>query len=208
MLTMSTLLKPQNSFHHGDLTHALISAGLKQVEKQGMESLGLRQLAMTTGVSPAAVYRHFSDLLHLKASISKACREKMARMMISEMNHVKDSGSKNLEIQRFKVCGRTYIYFGINHPKLFEIAFTSFDSPELGPDEPSPWVLLNDCLSRLYKLDLISAENLEKAPIIAWSAVHGFAGLASQRMIENKNIAISQSEVVLDTILKSLEIRT
>ena len=56
MLTMSTLLKPQNSFHHGDLTHALISAGLKQVEKQGMESLGLRQLAMTTGVSPAAVY--------------------------------------------------------------------------------------------------------------------------------------------------------
>ena len=72
MLTMSTLKKSDAEFHHGDLQAALVIAGLRHVEKHGLNSLGLRQLALVTGVSPTAVYRHFADLEHLKAAVGKA----------------------------------------------------------------------------------------------------------------------------------------
>ena len=62
MFTMSTLKKSDAEFHQGDLQAALVKAGLRHVEKHGLNSLGLRQLALVTGVSPTAVYRHFEDL--------------------------------------------------------------------------------------------------------------------------------------------------
>ena len=48
MLTMSTLKKSDAEFHHGDLQAALVKAGLRHVEKHGLNSLGLRQLALVT----------------------------------------------------------------------------------------------------------------------------------------------------------------
>ena len=86
MLTMSTLKKSNTEFHHGDLQAALVKAGLRQVEKHGLNSLGLRQLALVTGVSATAVYRHFTDLEHLKASVAKASREVLGKMMLESLN--------------------------------------------------------------------------------------------------------------------------
>lgn len=53
-------------YHHGNLGQALIDEGLKTLETQGLDSLSLRALAESIGVSKTAPYRHFStkqDLL-------------------------------------------------------------------------------------------------------------------------------------------------
>ena len=111
MLTMSTLKKSDAEFHHGDLQAALVTAGLRHVEKHGLNSLGLRQLALVTGVSPTAVYRHFEDLEHLKAAVAKASREVLGKMMQDALNAAPTGKSTKGAIERFLAIGGAYIDF-------------------------------------------------------------------------------------------------
>jgi len=207
MLTMSTLRKSDTEFHHGDLQVALVTAGLRHVEKHGLNSLGLRQLALVTGVSPTAVYRHFADLEHLKASVAKASREVLGKMMLESLNKVSKSKTSKGAIDRFLAIGGAYIDFGIKKSNLYEIAFICFDSPELEPTSPSSWDLLMNSLNELNEFGCLSDKNLKTAPTIAWSMVHGFAGLAAQGATGNSGETLASKKVVLQSVLKCLEIK-
>ena len=207
MLTMSTLKKSESEFHHGDLRAALVVAGLKHVQKHGLNSLGLRQLALTTGVSPTAVYRHFADLEHLKAAVAKASREVLGTMMLDALNAAPKARTTNGAISRFLAIGGAYIDFGVKQSHLYEMAFICFDSPELEPDSPNPWELLMDSLTELNELGCLSDKNFKTAPMIAWSMVHGFAGLAAQGATGNSGETLASKKTVLSAVLKSLNIK-
>ena len=56
----------EGNFQNDDLRHALIIAGIKEVEAHGLADFSLRRVASECGVSCAAPYRHFkskSDLI-------------------------------------------------------------------------------------------------------------------------------------------------
>ena len=207
MLTMSTLKKSGTEFHHGDLQAALVTAGLRHVEKHGLNSLGLRQLALVTGVSPTAVYRHFSDLEHLKAAVGKASRETLGKMMLDALKSAPANKTAKGAIARFLAIGGAYIDFGIKKSNLSEIAFICFDSPELEPDFPNPSELLMASLTELNEIGCLSDKNFKSAPMIAWSMVHGFAGLAAQGATGNAQETNSSKKDVLLAVLKSLDIK-
>ena len=207
MLTMSTLKKSHTEFHHGDLQAALVTAGLRHVEKHGLNSLGLRQLALVTGVSPTAVYRHFSDLEHLKAAVGKASRETLGKMMLDALKSAPANKTAKGAIARFLAIGGAYIDFGIKKSNLSEIAFICFDSPELEPDSPNPSELLMASLTELHELRCLSDKNFKTAPMIAWSMVHGFAGLAAQGATGNVQETNASKKEVLQAVLKSLDIK-
>ena len=206
MLTMSTLKKSDAEFHHGDLQAALVTAGLRHVEKHGLNSLGLRQLALVTGVSPTAVYRHFSDLEHLKAAVAKASRETLGKMMVDALKSAPTSKTPKGAIDRFLAIGGAYIEFGIKKSNLYEIAFICFDSPVLEPDSPNPLDSLMKSLTELNEIGCLSDKNFKIAPMIAWSMVHGFAGLAAQGATGNAGETLASKRDVLKAVLKSLEI--
>jgi len=207
MLTMSTLKKSESEFHHGDLRAALVMAGLKHVQKHGLNSLGLRQLALTTGVSPTAVYRHFADLEHLKAAIAKASREVLGTMMLEALIAAPKARTAKGATSRFLAIGGAYIDFGINESNLCEIAFICFDSPTLEPDSPNPSELLMASLNELSEIGCLPDKNLKTAPMIAWSMVHGFAGLAAQGATGKPAETLASKKDVLAAVLKSLDIK-
>ena len=207
MFTMSTLKKSASEFHHGDLQAALVMAGMRHVEKLGLNSLGLRQLALVTGVSPTAVYRHFADLEHLKAAVAKASRETLGKMMVDALKAAPTSKTSKGAIDRFLAIGGAYIDFGIKKSNLYEIAFICFDSPVLEPDAPNPWDLLMGALIELNELGCLSDRNFKTAPTIAWSMVHGFAGLAAQGATGNVQETNASKKEVLQAVLKSLDIK-
>jgi AcrR family transcriptional regulator len=204
---MSTLKKSDAEFHHGDLQAALVTAGLRHVEKHGLNSLGLRQLALVTGVSPTAVYRHFADLEHLKAAVGKASRETLGKMMVDALKAAPTSKTAKGAIARFLAIGGAYIDFGIKKSNLCEIAFICFDSPELEPDSPNPSELLMASLTELNEIGCLSDKNFKTAPTIAWSMVHGFAGLAAQGATGTVQETTASKDVVLRSVLKSLDIK-
>jgi AcrR family transcriptional regulator len=204
---MSTLKKSDAEFHHGDLQASLVIAGLRHVEKHGLNSLGLRQLALVTGVSPTAVYRHFVDLEHLKAAVGKASRETLGKMMVDALKDAPTSRTAKGAIDRFLAIGGAYIDFGIKKSNLYEIAFICFESPELEPDSPNPWDLLMNSLVELNDLGCLSDKNFKSAPMIAWSMVHGFAGLAAQGATGSVQGTNASKKDVLLAVLKSLDIK-
>ena len=207
MLTMSTLKKSDAEFHHGDLQAALVIAGLRHVEKHGLNSLGLRQLALVTGVSPTAVYRHFADLEHLKAAVAKASRETLGKMMLDVLKSAPVNKTAKGAMARFLAIGSAYIDFGIKKSNLYEIAFICFESPELVSDSPNPWDILMNSLIELNEFGCLSDKNFKTAPMIAWSMVHGFAGLAAQGATGTAQETNASKDVVLRSVLKSLDIK-
>jgi AcrR family transcriptional regulator len=207
MLTMSTLKKSDAEFHHGDLQAALVIAGLRHVEKHGLNSLGLRQLALVTGVSPTAVYRHFADLEHLKAAVAKASRETLRKMMLDALKSAPVNKTAKGAMARFLAIGSAYIDFGIKKSNLYEIAFICFESPELVSDSPNPWDILMNSLIELNEFGCLSDKNFKTAPMIAWSMVHGFAGLAAQGATGTAQETNASKDVVLRSVLKSLDIK-
>jgi AcrR family transcriptional regulator len=204
---MSTLKKSASEFHHGDLRAALVMAGMRHVEKLGLNSLGLRQLALVTGVSPTAVYRHFADLEHLKAAVAKASRETLGKMMVDALKSAPANKTSKGAIDRFLAIGGAYIDFGIKKSNLYEIAFICFDSPILEPDSPNPWDLLMNSLTELNEIGCLSDKNFKTAPTISWSMVHGFAGLAAQGATGNSSETLASKRDVLLAVLKSLDIK-
>ena len=56
-------------------------------------------------------------------------------------------------------------------------------------------------------LGCLSDKNLKTAPTIAWSMVHGIAGLAAQGATGNSGETLASKKVVLQSVLKSLEIK-
>jgi AcrR family transcriptional regulator len=203
---MSTLRKSTSEFHHGNLKASLIAAGVKQVDRHGLNSLSLRQLSLATGVSQTAAYRHFVDLEHLKAEVSKAAREALGALMVEKLKKVKIADPKKAAVLRLWESGAAYIEFAIRHPNLFEIAFVTYHSPELEPEHPSPWGILNDCLDKLLEQKLITEELRIEAPVIAWSMVHGFAGLAAQGFSGSATETQKSMKIVLNSVLRSLKL--
>ena len=58
------------TYHHGDLSRALIVAGRHILETQGPAALSLRAVARQAGVSPAAPYHHFKDKSELLDAVA------------------------------------------------------------------------------------------------------------------------------------------
>ena len=159
-------LKPK-TYHHGNLEQALLIAGLRAARETGSKNLGINALAKEVKVSPMAVYRHFSSGEGLKASISQQAREAMARQMLQA---IKD---------RFQAVGRSYIQFALNEPGLFSVAFVACEEGPSREDNPSAWGVFQDSIVDLSKSGLIGAGEVESVAAFAWSAVHGYATLAT-----------------------------
>ena len=161
------------SYHHGNLEHALLMAGMREASVTGSKNLGINALAKEVKVSPMAVYRHFSNAESLRASISQLAREELAKQMLEAISA--QSGVKN----RFQAVGRTYIHFALNEPGLFSVAFVACEEGPSREDNPSAWEVFQDSIVDLSNSGLIRVGEVESVSAFAWSAVHGYATLAS-----------------------------
>jgi AcrR family transcriptional regulator len=60
----------KRAYHHGDLRAAILKAAASEIERDGFETLSLRQLAASIGVAHSAPYRHFVDREALLAALA------------------------------------------------------------------------------------------------------------------------------------------
>jgi AcrR family transcriptional regulator len=165
-------------YHHGSLRTALVTAALERARTGGPAALNLRELATGTGVSPAAVYRHFAGIDALIATTSQAAREALARTLIDARHRVASARPTQAgAARRLDAVGRAYIEFAVAEPRLFETAFTPCAVLPDEPDDPSAWQVLLDCVAELVDTGAIGEHAAADAPFIAWSAVHGLSNI-------------------------------
>src|SRR5262249_39137812 len=115
---MSTSKTVKRPFHHGDLLNAMIKVAKKLVERQGAESVSLREVARKVGVSANATYHHFEDKdALLRAVASDGFAELAAQREKARALAPKDAWSQ------LNAGAKIYIQFAEARPRLFDLMF-------------------------------------------------------------------------------------
>jgi AcrR family transcriptional regulator len=166
-------------YHHGNLRDALIAEGLATTRRDGPESVSLREITRSVGVTVNAAYRHFVDRDAYVAALATAA-QRQASLAI-ERGLVVDQGGR----ARLRSVGRGYISFARAEPGWFRTAFmvpedlTRTGRPDAaGATGRTPLQLLGDALDQLVAEGELAPTDRLGAEVPCWSAVHGFASLA------------------------------
>jgi AcrR family transcriptional regulator len=195
-------------YHHGNLRTALLDAGVRQAAAAGPMSLQIRELAKTVGVSPSAVYRHFPDLAHICAEVSRLARERLAEAMQLAAERVPAHPDAGVAaVQRFNAIGRAYVEFAATEPRLFDMAFTSFGVQPSAPDDPSAWDVLTGALDAMVTHGELQPALRAEAPWVAWSAVHGLASMVVRGLFPDARSESEALHAVVGGVRRALGLR-
>ncbi|MBI5069307.1 MAG: TetR/AcrR family transcriptional regulator [Deltaproteobacteria bacterium] len=173
----------RDSYHHGDLRHALVEAAVKLIAERGAEGFSLREAGRLVGVSPTAAYRHFADKSALLGAVASDGFSRLAAAMEKGMARAPGAaGGPERAVARMAALGEAYVDFALRHPSHFRIMFGPWLRetecvPGVGPSGKDPFQLLVETLDEAAAAGVIPAEARAGAEVVAWSTVHGFAAL-------------------------------
>jgi AcrR family transcriptional regulator len=144
-------MSTSSAYHHGDLRAALLRGAGEILEKEGLASLSLREVARRSGVSHNAPYRHFPDRGSLLAALAeegfKAFGDALASRPRQQM-------------------GEAYVEFALAHPQRFRLMFGG----QTGVNDSRAYDALRKSFADL-------GDDADVAAAAAWGLVHGLAHL-------------------------------
>lgn len=191
---------PSNTYHHGNLKEALITAGLDILSEKGMEGLSLRKVARMVGVSHTAPYNHFSDKQGLLAAISTAGHEHLHQLLLDTFEKSKIQSSNIISDIAW-----AYLQFGLANPAKFKLMFSGALEEERAHPE---FVAISQRSIALFEKIIIFCQSKGQLPegrvediaVKLWSLIHGFTYL----MLENQFPIEYLQGQVLEEVLKRI----
>lgn len=195
----------RTTYHHGNLKHEVLIAATRKVESGGMDAVTAREIAREVGVAPAAIYRHFPDVHHLKAAVSQDARQRLAAAMISARDAVPEGSGRSVD--QLAAAGRAYVDFAVREPGLFNAAFADCGAPPDHEDDPSAWGVLTSVLDDLVASGDLSPDLRQDAPLICWTSVHGLASLVSFGELPPVEDVGAATDAVVHGVQRSLGLR-
>lgn len=171
---MGDSAEARDTYHHGDLRQALLSASLELIEEGGVQALSLRGAARKAGVSSGAPYHHFANRGALLRAIAEDGFAILADRIDARREGVTDPS------ERLAACGLAYIAFARECPAHFKVMFR----PELmDPDAEASRP--GDCVFKRLVEGVTEAQAAGCAPpgdperiiLTAWSVAHGLSSL-------------------------------
>jgi AcrR family transcriptional regulator len=129
---MRTKTKPieERSYHHGNLSLALLDAAEVELTEHGIEGFSLRGVAKRAEVSHAAPAHHFGDANGLLTALAARGFERF----IQRQRDFRQRASSDPRAQ-LEASGVGYVVFALENPAIFRLMFSSdrpdFEDPEL-----------------------------------------------------------------------------
>src|SRR5436190_4556592 len=168
------------SYHHGELREALVAAGRRLLEEQGLRAFTLRECARRAEVSHAAPAHHFASIDDLLAEIATRGYRELAEVMENEARRGKSEPTARLVAQ-----GVGYMAVAAAHPALFQLMFnreaSRFETPGLAAAAKQAYHF------QLAAVDAVipkaPAEMRKRMADFAWATVHGFITLVLEGQI-------------------------
>jgi len=199
--------KRADAYQHGDLRRALVQAGLKMLEENGVDGLSLRGAAELAGVSHAAPYRHFRDKDELVAAVAEAGFRLLTSHMRDEV-----AGRGGDALSRLRAAAEGYVSFAVAHPATFR---TIFGGAVCGDGEQRPVALqqageeaygvLRDLIAEGIERGRLRAEDPDHLALAAWSMVHGLGMLMIEGQIAGAPGPAAARRALTDTVVRLLE---
>ena len=175
---MATAARP---YHHGNLRSALMQAAEGALERGGVQSLSLRELAREIGVSHAAPRRHFPDRQALLDALAHAGFERLGAQMERAVE-----GAGDGVMARFAAIGQAYVRFATEHAALLEVMYAGKHRP--GADA------LHEAASRAFATPMalmaagqasgeVVAGDPARVATVAWASLQGLAAMANNGLL-------------------------
>lgn len=171
----------KQTYHHGDLRRALITAALALLQNKDARSLSLREVAREAGVSHTAPYRHFADKAALLAAIAQEGFSEFGRYLNVAL-------TPGQPVKSLKDTGVAYVRYALDHPTHFRVMFSSFP-----PDEPtnselyivskSTFQILVNVIKSGQAAGVMKAGDPDALALEKWAMVHGLAMLLLDEML-------------------------
>lgn len=162
------------NYHHGNLEQAILDLGFASARKEGLAGLGVRKLAAAAGVTPGAIYRHFSNSEVIKAEVSKAARETLAKRMLAGLGDLTDPK------QRLQSLLNSYLDFAFTEKNLFAISSASCSETPRAPDEYSVWQIVIAAIEHLAEHGMLKTGTVASNANFVWASSQGYATLVNQ----------------------------
>jgi AcrR family transcriptional regulator len=161
-------------YHHGNLKETLLDAAEALMAERGATGLSLSELARMAGVSPAAIYRHYSDLAMLIGAVAKRGFEAFA-IRLREANATSGSGVEGLASM-----GNAYLAFARERPGAYAAMFSSpvgNTDGEVAAAGSTAFNTLAEGLSGALNEQGIDSGASFSLAIKIWAMAHGIATL-------------------------------
>ena len=192
-------------YHHGNLKKALVGAALIILKNEGIQSLSLRAVARSVGVSATAPYSHFNDKTSLLAAVARKGYLSMAKSM--ELEAMGTITKK----ERMLSMARGYVNFAIDEKALFRLMFGN----EIGsfcqfPDLEKAATTCQDLLfngsgETLLENDKRHATQPVEA-LAVWSLVHGLATLIIDGEVSPESFGLNDQDSLVDAVSSLLSL--
>jgi AcrR family transcriptional regulator len=170
--------KRRRSYHHGDLSRALVEEAIGTIQRGGVEALTLRAVGERLGVSRTALYRHFPDKSALLAAVGREGFRTLREHLV-EAWRLHDGGHPGLE-----AMGVAYVQFALDHPAHYRVMFggylagNSASDLELEREGAAAFQALVDALVSLQQQGAVKPDPPLRLAQYIWANVHGIAMLA------------------------------
>ena len=119
----------RRGYHHGNLKEALVEAARRFIAERGLGGFTLSDAAKLVGVTPAALYRHFSGRDALVAEVAERGFDELARRLAWALR------GQGTPLERFTRMGEAYLAFAEEEPGFYAAMF----SGRREEGEPGPW---------------------------------------------------------------------
>ncbi len=159
-----------------DVRERVLSAAVQLIDKGGLASLSMREVARVAGVSHQAPYHYFAD----REAILAALAEHGFRRLADRLESVRDRSKSSPE--NFGRLARAYVDFALESPSLFRIMFR----PDVVDPERFPtlrecgdraFCVLPEIVTLLIRDGLSDESSVQDYVVMSWSLVHGLACL-------------------------------
>ncbi len=110
------IAKARDSYHHGDLRAALITAADEIITEKGIEGFSLRATAQKAGVSPAAPAHHFDSARGLLTEVAILAYERAGR-------YIDTAGRSQNAVTDVRTLMLAFVKFAIDFPGHFRLMF-------------------------------------------------------------------------------------
>jgi AcrR family transcriptional regulator len=149
----------------------ILSAAVKELARDGVRDLSLRNIAASLDLAPNAIYRYFSDRRALEAALSSEA----ARQMEAALRRAAEPCEPRTAIRKMSAA---YIKFARNHRHLYE-AMMSFHAPEHdATSHESLWAFTVEQVQRIA-----GSNRAPQASVALWAFLHGAVMLQAAQVL-------------------------
>lgn len=190
------------NYHHGNLKNDLLQAGLIILDEEGVDGVGIRQVARKVGVAHSAPANHFKNKPALLTALADEIFQSLLLNIETSVNEVEP-----LSEAVTKFC-KSLLEFALQYPNRYRLIWRTDCLDKRNPE-------LQEAMERVYqKLISLLRESarqknvdVESQAIAVWSMIHGYVSLRLDGNLQQGRDSVTgkdRVEAILAALLEGL----